>query len=416
VTRPTPDTNGTHAAIFRDVTVLEPLEPLLALPATDLPTALSQAADILARVLRADKVDAFLYDDTRASLVAAGTSRQPLSSLQRKLGLDVLALANGGRTVAVFRSGETSATGALERDGEELRGLVEALGIRSTIQTPFVVGGERRGVLSVASQKPDHFTPEDVRLVENAARMVGGIAHRAELVETLTKAAASEGRRAAAEEIVTVLAHDVRNYLAPLDYRLGRLRHRARAPDDIRDADLAIRALGRVKAVVDDLLDVARIDQGLFQVAPEPFEIGTLARDVATTFSTPERPIEVAVSEETVVLGDPKRLRQCIMNLLSNAVEHAPKGTSVAVSVSKTRRGGRELARIDIADAGPGIAPSVVPHVFERFVSKSVHGGLGLGLYLAKRIAEMHGGDLTVESQPGHGTRFTLCLPCYAES
>ena len=108
--------------------VLDTFESLLALPSTELPSTLIHACNLVASALRADKVDAFLFDPAKASLVAVGTSTQPLSGLQRRLGLDVLAVANGGRVVHVFQTGETFLTGALDRDHEELRGVREALG------------------------------------------------------------------------------------------------------------------------------------------------------------------------------------------------------------------------------------------------------------------------------------------------
>jgi two-component system OmpR family sensor kinase len=390
------------------VRLRDTLERLLALPATDLETALSEASDHLAGATRADKVDAFLHDEARQSLVALGTSRQPLSTVQRKLGLDVLALANGGRIVESYVKGETFASGRLDLDPNELRGTKESLGVRSMICVPLVVGGARRGVIAISSQTPELFTDEDVRFVEAATRLVGMVAHRAELVSELTRRAAEESRRAVADELVTVLAHDLRNYLGPLEFRVGMLKRRATQAEDIRDAELALRGISRLTAVIEDLLDAARIDQGLFQMEPKAFALHDLARDVATTFSTPEHPIEVKVSDDVNVIGDPKRVRQCIMNLISNAIEHSPKATPVSVVVSRGRPG---FARLDIRDQGPGVPPHILPKIFDRYVGKSSHQGLGLGLYLAKRIAVMHGGDLSVESQPNQGARFTLCLP-----
>lgn len=90
-----------------------------------------QASDLIAEFLRADKVDVFLYDSTRDSLNAVCSSSQPLSALQRKLGLEVLPLANGGRVVWVYKNWRTFSTGNLQADPEELRGVKEALGIRS---------------------------------------------------------------------------------------------------------------------------------------------------------------------------------------------------------------------------------------------------------------------------------------------
>src|SRR5690242_6454416 len=116
---------------------LDTLQRLLEMPATDLKTALTQAADTLADVTGADKVDAFIFDPSRDSLVAVGTSTQPLSALERQLGLDVLPLSNGGRAVEVFRSGQPYRCGAVLADDGELRGVKEGLRVQSIVAVPL---------------------------------------------------------------------------------------------------------------------------------------------------------------------------------------------------------------------------------------------------------------------------------------
>jgi signal transduction histidine kinase len=389
------------------------LEALLRLPAGDLRSTLSHVADLIAGATGADKIDAFLYDPARDSLVAVGTSTQPLSALQRQHGLDVLPLANGGRTVSVYKGGQTFVSGELEKDDQELRGITEVLGVRSALGVPLEVGGERRGMLMVCSQKPHFFSVEDVRFIESVGRWVGVVAHRAELAEQIARNAVEQGRRAGAEELVTVLAHDLRNYLQPLHMRLELLRSRAERAgrsDDAADADSGAKAVQRLGGLVTDILDVARIDQGVFQLLPEPVDLGQLVADTAALLSTPERPVVLTVQEGDPIMlrADPGRLRQCLENVIANALQKSPANAPVSVFVTSRVR----EARVDVQDEGPGIPADILPHVFERFVSGSrLQGGLGLGLYLAKRIAAIHGGDLTVESPPGRGARFTLSLP-----
>ena len=210
-----------------DGLLVQTLERLLALPGADLRVSLSEASDIVAAALEADKVDAFLYDERRDSLVALGTSNQPLSALQKKHGLDVLQVSNGGRVVQVFQDGQTFVTGHLDSDPDELRGVKEALGIRSKLGVPLHVGDRRRGMMMIASQRPDHFTPEHARFAEAVARWIGLLMHRAELVEEIARNAVERGRRAVAEELVTMLAHDLRNYISPVEMRLRMLKQSA---------------------------------------------------------------------------------------------------------------------------------------------------------------------------------------------
>jgi signal transduction histidine kinase len=397
---------------------LSTLERLLALPSADLKRTMSEAADLVAQATGCDKVDVFLYDSRRDSLVAVGSSNQPLSARQRRLGLDVLPVSNGGRVVHVYETGRTFVTGRLDDDPEELRGVKEGLRIRSKLGAPLVVAGARRGMLMLASLKPDYFTDDDVRFAEAVARWTATVAHRAQLVEEITRNAAARGRQGAAEELITVLAHDLRNLMAPLDTRLHLLHRRAEADsraDDIADLQGAQQALARLRSVVSDILDVARIDKGLFHGMPRPVDVVALVRTAAGVFIDPAHPIDVrvAVPDRLVIVADDARLRQCIENLLANAIQKSPKDAGVDVLVRSEIRDTGEWAVIDVIDQGPGVPEHLLPHIFDRYVSGTRReGGLGLGLYLARQIAVMHGGDLTVDSSPGSGARFTLMLPC----
>lgn len=397
------------------IRLLETLERLLEVPAADLKVTLTAVCDVVARATGCDKVDAFLYDPARDSLYALGTSTQPLSSLQRKLGLDVLPVTNGGRVVQVFETGRTFVTGRLQDDPEELRGIKEGLKIRSKLGVPLEIAGRRRGMMMLASQKDDFFTPEDVRLMEAVGRWVGIVAHHAELAEQIGRNAAEQGRRAVAEELVTVLAHDLRNYLAPLDMRLNLLRRRAAGEgraDDLADLEQAMKAVSRISSFVGEILDVARLDRGVFGLAPQPVDLAALLRELGEAMTTDAHPIEVRIAENSVVAADPAQLRQCLANLLSNAMQKSPDRAPVSVILGRQPRAEGEWARVEVIDQGPGIPSELLPRIFERFVSgKAQEGGLGLGLYLAKRIAAAHGGDLSVDSAPGQGARFVLLLP-----
>lgn len=395
--------------------LLDVLEQLLQLPSADLKATCSRVSDVIAGSSGADKVDAFLYDASRDSLVAAGSSTQPLSQLQRDLGLDVLPLSNGGRAALVFRSGETYVSGHVDEDADELRGLREALGIRSAIGVPLDVGGARRGMIMLASREPEFFAEADARFAEAVARWVGVVAHRAELAEEIARNAVEQGRRAGAEELITVLAHDLRNYLAPLGMRLHVLRVRAereRREDELRDIELLGRSINRLGELVNDILDVSRIDRGIFRVEPEEIELAALVREVVGALQSAQHAIELTVQQGApiCVAGDPARLRQCLENVLANAIQKSPTSAAINIFVRREQRGPGGRALVEVIDEGPGIPPEQLPHLFEAYRAGRP-GGLGLGLYLAKRIAEMHGGDLTADSPPGKGAHFTLALP-----
>ena len=391
------------------------LERLLALEATDLGDALTQASQLVAEALGADKVDAFLHDPAIETLVAVGTSDTPMGRQQHALGLDRLPLANRGRTVEVYQTGRPYHTGHADEDAGVLVGVKEQLGVRSMIAVPLDIAGVRRGVLSASSGQPERFAERDLHFLEAVSDWVGMVAHRAELVERIAAEAAEQGRRVAAEELIMVLAHDLRNYLAPLEGHLGLLRRRAereRRQRDIENVEAAARAAGRLGRLVADLLDVGRLEQGLFAINPQPVDLVALAKEMAQALGTERTAIEVRAPEEVAVDADPDRIRQALANLLANAVRYSPAGAPVVVEVTTEQCDDGPWAIVGVRDRGPGIASDLLPRLFSRFASDHGPGsGLGLGLYLARGIAAAHGGTLTVESSAGAGARFVLALP-----
>ena len=399
---------------------LRTLQQLLAIPGADLESALTHATDALTQALEADKVDAFLYDEARDSLVAVGASTQPLSALQRRLGLDVIALSNGGRSAMVYVTGERYHHGRVHEDMQELAGIREALGVRSEIGVPLEVGGRRRGMVMAASQKPDYFDAADAEFVDTAARWVGLVAERSQMIEAVKRKAVDDSRNATAEELITVLAHDLRNYLSPATLRLHNLGRRAN--HDGRDADLrevegALASLARVGVLVGDLLDTARLDSGFLHLSLQPVDLRALLEAAARELATPDNDVVVKVSDPPMVAADPSRLRQCIDNVIANAMGHSPPGAAVHAFVRTEMRDARPWARIDVVDQGPGIPDAMLPHLFDQYVtSREDEGGAGLGLYIARRIVGAHGGDIEARTSAGKGARFTLRLPAIASA
>jgi signal transduction histidine kinase len=121
--------------------------------------------------------------------------------------------------------------------------------------------------------------------------------------------------------------------------------------------------------------------------------------------------LPVRAPQQLIANVDSDRIRQALENLLANALKHAPQGVSVELTVSAETGGEQPTARIGVADRGGGIAPELLGRLFERFASSNRASGLGLGLYLAHRIALAHGGSIEVDSVLGQGSTFTLVVP-----
>jgi two-component system OmpR family sensor kinase len=394
------------------------LEHLLAIRAADRPTSLREAADLLAQTFATEKVDIFFVDTASASLVAEGTSNTPMGREQHRLGLNRLAIANGGAAVGVFNTGEAHLTRHADEEGE-LPGLVHGLGIRSEIIAPIETSGARRGVLLASSQTPDYFHRDHLKLLETVARWIGLVAESVELTEQLAAEAAARERYTTAEELLAVVAHDLRNHLAPLRGRLDLLRRRASRngdEDHARDAVAAVGTVDRLTRLVNDLLDAERLRHGLFTVQPEAVDLASLAKEVGDRFASAGVRIDVGVPDELWLSADPQRIGQCLENIVANAIKHSPDGGLVTVEVACASRAGIDGARVSIRDEGPGIPAELVPHLFDRFARSGASAGLGLGLFLASRIAEAHGGSLVLDSAAGTPAQFTLWLPIGAES
>ncbi len=394
--------------------LLHALEKLLELPVAELSTTLSHASDLISNLLHADKVDIFLLEPQSQTLVARGVSDTPLARKEKSLGLDRLQLANRGRMVEVFETGQPWHTGHQDEDPKELPGIRYGLRVRSVVAAPLEVAGVRRGVLEASSLKANFYSKDDLRFLEAAARWVGAVTHRSELVEELTRAAAEQGRRAAADELITIFAHDMGNHLMSLRIRIELLHQRAlreQSSANLRDSEAALKSLSALSQLTSDLLDVGRLDQGLFALRPAPMDVMRLVGELAAAATLPKNEVQVRGPTELVLVADSARLRQALSNLVANALKHSPPGVPVVVEVAQQVRQERTWTLVTVIDQGPGIPPQLLPRLFERFARGPGSSGLGLGLYLARQIATAHGGTLEVESSPGKGARFVLSLP-----
>jgi len=393
---------------------LTTLERLLEIQEATLQAALSRAATLISQVLGADKVDAFLHEPETDTLVAVGVSATAMGHKQHLIGLDRQPVANSGRAVTVFLTGQTHADGRVDQDADELVGIKRGLGVQSQVGVLLEVGGKRRGVLLAQSVAADFFSARDLDFLQAVSQWVGGLIYRTELAEQVTATASEQVRRTAAEDLITVLAHDLGNHLTPLVMRQQLVQRQARRdgqPAYLHHADETLRGLQRLQGLIAELLDTARLEQGLFALQPEPVDLAALARATAARFTTEEIAVTVQAPAALPVCADPRRLRQALENLVANACQHSPRGAAVALAVRTEKRESVPRALVTVADQGPGIPAEVLPRIFERFTTGPNSTGLGLGLYLAQGIAAAHGGELTVQTSTGSGTRFSLAVP-----
>jgi two-component system OmpR family sensor kinase len=210
-------------------------------------------------------------------------------------------------------------------------------------------------------------------------------------------------------------SHELRTPLAAVQAYAELFRRGARdRPDDLERAMRGIeQEARRMGVLVDDLLLLARLDQGR-PLEHAPVELHDVARDAveAARAVGPAWPVALEASHPVVVEGDRARLRQVLDNLLANVRSHAPPGTSTRVEVARANG----TVRLTVADDGPGMADEQAARAFERFYradpSRSRDaGGSGLGLAIVAAIAEAHGGHVDLDTAPGAGARITVVLP-----
>lgn len=213
------------------------------------------------------------------------------------------------------------------------------------------------------------------------------------------------------------VAHDLRGPLGPLKMAIGLLASEpsvAASSSASRRAEIADRQTERLARVIDDLLDAARVESGRLEVRRERFDLAELARTVVATLAptAPERTIEVRAPAHGVpVEGDPERIEQVVTNLVSNACKYSRPESPIEVTL-ELEQGEAVLA---VIDRGIGIPAEAQRELFVPFrrhaAARAVAPGSGLGLSVARRIVEAHGGRIDVESAPGVGSTFRVRLP-----
>jgi signal transduction histidine kinase len=173
----------------------------------------------------------------------------------------------------------------------------------------------------------------------------------------------------------------------------------------------------RLRELVKDLLDIRRMQHGVFTLSVARFNLLDLVRETLETMQTTRLKVLLSVQQdveragELMIEADPARVRQALENLLSNALKYSPEGVPVSVMLNRQGCPDRVWAVITVQDEGPGIAPDVLPRLFTRYTTGAESTGLGLGLYLAHNIVEAHGGTLAVDTEAGRGATFRMSLP-----
>jgi two-component system sensor histidine kinase BaeS len=261
--------------------------------------------------------------------------------------------------------------------------------------TALVAGARRIEAGDYTARVPE-FGPPDLRSV---ARAFNAMAARL---------AADEARR---RDFVADVAHEMRTPLSVIQGQAEAIADGVH-PADAEHIAPILDATRLLERLMDDLRTLAQVEAGALQLVREPLDIERLVEDVSAAFGAQAAAAGVKLTTEVAggvgsLAGDPMRLQGVVANLVSNALRHTASGGSVSVSA---RRTGDEVV-LEVADDGEGIAPDLLPRVFDRFVRGPGSDGTGLGLAIARDVVSAHGGTISVKSGQGTGTTFTVTLP-----
>jgi signal transduction histidine kinase/CheY-like chemotaxis protein len=298
-------------------------------------------------------------------------------------------------------------------------GLIRSLGLKSYVCVPLVVSGEPLGVLTFATAESGRtYTGADLALAVDLAHRAAVAVENTQLYQALRDA----DRRK--DEFLATLAHELRNPLAPIRNALQILKMpRVDAATVGRSREMMERQLEQLVRLVDDLLDVSRVMRGKIELRRERVELASVvARAVETVqplVDAQGHELSVRMASESLPLdGDPVRLAQVVGNLLTNAAKYTEPGGHIWLTAERDE----DVAVLRVRDDGIGIAPAMLPRIFELFVqvdhaSTKAQGGLGIGLTLVKNLVEMHNGTVEARSEGlGKGCEFVVKLPVAAKA
>ncbi|WP_267145431.1 sensor histidine kinase [Myxococcus guangdongensis] len=399
--------------------VLVQVSQLIAEAGLDLPTVLDVLASKVSEALGGGCVLQLLGEDREQLEVVAAHHPDPLARgvLEEALRRDPARVGEGlsGRVVATGKTLFVPRLSAEELRGDrspEGVGFLERYGPQSLIVVPLGARGRVLGTLGVIREaRGREYTAEERALLESLAARAALAIEDARLYGAATQAVKAR------DELLSVAGHELKSPLNALQLQihlLARMAKDAMSASGLAErAEKAARAGQRLGLLIDDLLDVSRISAGRLSLNREELDLAALTRELVSRMSEElaRAGSEVRLVADVEVLGhwDKLRLEQVLVNLLSNAAKY---GAGRPVTVQVESRG--LVAALAVRDEGIGVAQEDQERIFERFErteSAQHFKGLGLGLWITKRIVEAHGGGIRVESQPGRGSTFTVELP-----
>ena len=307
---------------------------------------------------------------------------------------------------------------------ESIRSLLRRAGLRSLLAVPMVRAGEAVGALVVRRRQPGRFPDEVARLLQTFATQSAVAIENARLFhEIQDKSEQLEAASRHKSQFLANMSHELRTPLNAIIGMSEMLLEDARDmgdEDQIEPLERVVRAGKHLLALINDILDLSKIEAGRMDLELSVFALEPLVREVAKTVEGVAQNngnrITVECAEDLgSIHSDQTRVRQILLNLASNAVKFTKDGT-VGIRARRERTQDGDRVTIAVTDTGIGMTPEQIGRLFQDFVQADASttrkfGGTGLGLAISQRFCRMMGGDITVESVLGRGSTFTVELP-----
>lgn len=382
---------------------------------------IGEAIRIVSELLSCEKMAVLLHDEETDALVV----HEPAFGIDdERIPLMSVPLREPSLVASVFRTNTPLVSNEAAHDPWVPPTVRDELGIDSMLVVPLATGPRPIGVLQAVNAKKGSFDDQDLRfttLLGNRLASVIESSFARERERALMQRLREADRTKS--EFVSMLAHELSGPMTTIQgfgQSLSKNWEEVDAAKRAHILDILTKEIERLARLVNDLLDVSRMEAGTLRYDPEPTDLKEMVDSILTVHTSLKSRQHLVMTDipESLppVRADKDRLRQVLLNLLTNATRYSPEGTTVSIDAEVMAVSpGESYVKVGVHDEGIGIAPDDVDRVFSKFsmLPKPAWAkkGTGLGLFITKGIIEAHGGYLWVDSEPGQGSHFYFTLP-----
>ncbi|MGH2756428.1 MAG: GAF domain-containing protein [Actinomycetota bacterium] len=378
---------------------------------------IGESIRIVNDLVECEKVLVFLYNEEGREL----RLEPPALGLGDEIGTVTIPLEEPSLASTVFRTAAPIISNDAALDAWVSPRLRDLFGMRNAIAVPLSTDRQPIGVIEAINSKKGSFDDEDLRFTTLFGDRIGGVIElsRARVRERALMHKLREADQAKSD-FVSILAHELKGPMTTImGFGQTLEEHWETIEDSKRVQFLGIvhRETERLSHMVSDLLDMSRMESGTLRYEFEPMALPELIDSIITVHTSlgSRHGIKIEVpSGLPDVLADRERIRQVILNLLTNATRYSPEGTTITLSAAIIGEGESRSVDVSVADEGIGIAPEDTERIFNKFAMLPkpawTKKGTGLGLFITKGIIDAHGGRLWIDSEPGQGSTFHFTL------